>query len=347
MFAASLPREKPHNDSIELSLVGGAGKDSTIEDTPIRLQDEENATAPIESRGFSKLGIILGVTCTLPGIVNGALSKYLYGVSSSQMLFVRCSMVVVLFLAYFAKTGQIKDIKPSIGGRMLLLGTVWSLSNLLYFVSMNGLSLSELSTIYSAAAISTGLLASLILKEPYSRLEKIVGCICLVGVLFIVRPPALFGGSSAEVPTSTATMSRFVAGLIAIVCTVTLSGTQIIIRGFKTKHDPEMITFFVQILGSFWYGLYVMLFDNYNPMTSGQYFIILITSLLSTLNIFLNTKALEIERPSVVGLLGYFQLVFSLILDIVLFAEFPGLLSVVGAFLIVGSCIYLIMHQKQ
>jgi drug/metabolite transporter (DMT)-like permease len=66
------------------------------------------------------------------------------------------------------------------------------------YQSYRGLSVSDSQTIQFLSPSFTALLGFLYLKERLSWRELIGGLVCLVGVMFVSRPPFIFGGAGKE-----------------------------------------------------------------------------------------------------------------------------------------------------
>lgn len=80
---------------------------------------------------------------------------------------------------------------------------------------------------------SAGLFAWLLLKEPYTRLEAIVGCTSLLGTVFIAKPSFLFPPPprNPEDPLDTVTPEqRTSAVLVALIGVLGAAGAYLIIR---------------------------------------------------------------------------------------------------------------------
>lgn len=64
------------------------------------------------------------------------------------------------------------------------------------FWAFTHLPLADASTIIFTNPVVTAILARLILKESFTRLEGLSACLCLFGVVFISQPTFIFGDSA-------------------------------------------------------------------------------------------------------------------------------------------------------
>jgi len=228
----------------------------------------------------------------------------------------------------------------------MLSGFCAAMSSVLFYVAMVKLSVSEVYTIFSTLAILNGLLGALILNEPYSTIEKIAGGVSFLGVVLIVRPPFLFGSEEVAADTEDSGLPHWFAGVLALGSTLAYSLYQIGVRKIRSEVDPMVIAFYTNLNGVFWFGLYFIFFGEYKSSSFGEYFGCFIFGATYLVGNVVVSYALQHTTVSVVGLLGYSQLIFSLIVDILLFATFPSGLTLFGAALIVGSCLWLVTRKN-
>jgi len=167
-----------------------------------------------------------------------------------------------------------------------------------------------------------------------------------LGVILIVRPPIIFGSEDDSAAGTGSTMSHSTAGFYALLSAVAFSLYQIGVRASRTESDPFVTTFYTNANTILWFGLYFTFIGEYKTLTLFEYFGCFVFGVICLAGFVLISYALKYATPSIVGLLGYTQLVFSLIVDICIFADFPSSLTLAGATLIVGSCLYLVLKQK-
>lgn len=125
--------------------------------------------------------------------------------------------------------------------RWLLATDATRLASSLYtnYAALQYLSLADASTLWFISPVLVGILGWLILREPYSRLEALVGLASLSGTVFIAKPTFLFpgrGGITEDVPGHTVTPEqRALAVSIVIFGVFASSGVSIVIRFIGTR----------------------------------------------------------------------------------------------------------------
>lgn len=294
----------------------------------------------------SRKGIYYQLFACLCGVAMGAVRKIVPDVPVTQMLFVRTPFVLLLIILYFWKTQQLSEIKKGMNRKMFLMGSLSTISATFFFTAVVSLPLSDIMTIISTGAIMNGILASIFLDEPYLMVEKIVGGISFLGVIFIVRPPFLFGEASIPKEETETPLPRTVAAFFAFMAAASNSGSMTAMRSMKSEHHRFMIPFMINFVMLIVYSIYFTFFSEYTPLTFGDYFAIMIFAFLNLSAIYYTAMALETESSSTVGIVTHSQLIYSILIDLLAFGSFPSLLTLLGAGLVVGSCLYLLFVKK-
>ncbi|KAK6005565.1 hypothetical protein QM012_007207 [Aureobasidium pullulans] len=148
-------------------------------------------------------GVMMNVTTRLLEI-EGNKGK---GLHPFQILFARMSITVVLSSLYmwYAKTPHFplghREVRWLLVARGL--GGFWGVFGMYY--SLIYLPLADATVITFLAPSLTCWVCSLLLKEPFTRIDKIGSLVSLVGVVFIARPTSLFFPSAEAPPASGST----------------------------------------------------------------------------------------------------------------------------------------------
>lgn len=332
-------------------LIKDIKDESTESASPDYLLKKHSMDHTVEQQiapGQRHMGIYFALLSAFCAVLTSALRKGISRVSAVQMLFCRTPLILIFIIAFFFKNGKISELKTSFTRRMTFIGSTYCICNWLFFTALSTLSVSELTTLFSTNAILNGVLESIFLNEPYYPIEKILGAVCLVGVLLIVRPPPLFAASEGSEQTNidSLSMPRYLAGLLGLLATVSFSMSMVATRSIASKYHPLVFTFQNHFVGFVGYGAYFVLFGTYESLHFQEYMFIVLISISSLGILYGNSRALELEKSSIVGLVNYSQLVFSLLIDLAIFGEFPSFLTIIGAAMILASCIYLVLTKS-
>jgi drug/metabolite transporter (DMT)-like permease len=84
------------------------------------------------------------------------------------------------------------------GGLLALRGVLGGVAMLLYFLALERVPLSDASMLCNTAPVFAGLVAGLVLGEPFSPRLRLVLPVTLVGVVLICEPACLFGTSGGD-----------------------------------------------------------------------------------------------------------------------------------------------------
>lgn len=298
-----------------------------------------------------KMGLLLTFLSAFFITLMTLIVKILDDINPMQVLFLRSFPIGVAATAYLYYTKKQDQIREACNQRMIAVGLTGFSSSLFYFVSLGSLSLSEAIIIMFSSAIFNGILAKIFLGEPYEYIEKVTGATCFLGVILIVRPPFLFKDEGAVVYNKDSSTIYYYAGhfVAALVCTFSaflVSSCQVLIRSTKTKWHPLLPGIYINAITFIVLAVYYMLFGSLQKMSFVQVVGVLLVAAANLAANACTTKALQILKPAVVGIIKYSEMVFTILFDLVFLGVIPKFYTIIGAALLVGSCIILIRSKK-
>ncbi|KAL4449994.1 hypothetical protein ABPG74_015113 [Tetrahymena malaccensis] len=224
----------------------------------------------------------------------------------------------------------------------ILFGT---LAHFCYYQAISMMNLSDAMAIFLTTPIVTTLLASVILKESLQKQIIVSILVSFAGILLIVKPPFLM--EAIGLSESAAELS--VAGLI--ICAVFAlfeSLTNLVIKSIGKQISVLAVIQYVYIAGILFNSTLMVIRDEFNPnvYTVEKFGWIFTLSILNFLAQLIYNRALQLGKTSEVVPITYSQVVMSFLVDIVVFSKEISLLSVVGAFMIIGGNYSIIMQKK-
>jgi len=315
-------------------------------------------------------GVMMNVTTRLLEI-EGNKGK---GLHPFQILFARMSITVVLSSLYmwYTKTPHFpfghREVRWLLVARGL--GGFWGVFGMYY--SLIYLPLADATVITFLAPSLTCYVCSLLLKEKFTRIDKIGSLISLVGVVFIARPTSLFFSSSdappasgnTEVTGSNSTVvipdasnyenvtpaERLAAVGIAL---VGVGGSVIAyttIRWIgKRAHPLISVNYFatwctiVSIVAQLTLpGIGFLL-----PADAKEWGYLIFLGMCGFIMQFLLAAGLSYEKSSRATNMAYTSMLFALGFDRFIFGQTPGVWSIIGSTLILGSAIYMAMQKDK
>ncbi|KAI9708101.1 MAG: hypothetical protein M1820_004305 [Bogoriella megaspora] len=300
------------------------------------------------------------------------------GIHPFQILFARMSITIIISSLYMwrMKTPYfpwgMKEVRwllfaRGFGGFFGVFGMYYSL---LY------LPLADATVITFLAPGLACWACSILIKEPFTRVDKLGGLISLIGVVLIARPTSLlsFSGSSeapstsgsadGSAPVDGTTLAhnsdasnydnvtpsqRLMAVGIALIGVMGAATAFTTIRWIgKRAHPLISVNYFAA-----WSTLVsiVMMFvlpdvGFFIPSALKDWAYLIFLGLCGFIMQFLLAAGLSHERSSRATNMTYTQMLFALLFDKLIFGTTPGFMSVLGSSLILGSAIYVAMQKS-
>lgn len=311
---------------------------------PQKDQPHEDARS---STRYNRKAIFFQILCSFFSVLILSLRKSIPQISSSQILFERSPINIVLVFLYLYKKGKINELKDGFRPKMLLISLLQCSAAAASLISVMSLNISDHTIINSSSTIFGGVLSAIFLGDPYYNSEKILGAVGMIGVMFIVRPPWLFGHEAAQ-PTQEGAESimRYIAGFIALYSAFAFALCSLIIKSFQPKLDPFVLLFYMNIGMFLIFGAQTIIFGPFVSLTFSEFITITLVGVIFLLAIYTVIIAVQLEKLSVLGVVDYSRLLFSLVTDLFFFGDIPSFTTVIGASLVIGSCVYLITTKK-
>ncbi|KAL9602275.1 MAG: hypothetical protein Q9219_002000 [cf. Caloplaca sp. 3 TL-2023] len=246
----------------------------------------------------------------------------------------------------------------------------WHRSFFGIYYSLMYLPLADATVITFLAPIVTCWACSVLIKEPFTRPQQIAGLVSLIGVVLIARPTSFFtsdagdsaitsgaSGADAMLPTSNTTLpaqlegvgkvtsaQRLVAVGVALVGVFGAATAYTTIRWIGQRAHPLIsvnyfaawTTFVAAVVLLFVPGMHFKL-----PSGLKQWTYLVFLGVCGFVMQILITAGLAYEKSSRATNMVYTQMLFALAFDKLVFDTTPGVLSILGSSLILGSALYI------
>jgi len=214
------------------------------------------------------------------------------------------------------------------------------------YYALQYLSLSDSIVLTFLSPLSTAIAGSLVLNERFKKGEALAAIISLLGVVLIARPPFIFGSGGhskvSAVEHGVTIEQRMIAVCVSLISTFGFTSAFITIRAIGKRAHPLHNMSYLSFLSVVVCGLGIII--TRTPMvipTERLYLSMLV--LIGVFGFFaqiLMTMGFQIEAAGRASMGIYSQVIFTMILERVIFGTTPGLLSILGTCLILGSAIY-------
>ncbi len=200
----------------------------------------------------------------------------------------------------------------------LLLTTTFS-----FFAALRVMSLAETNTLFFSNPLLILLFSALLLREPVGARRWAAVAVGFVGVVLVIQPGSTRFGWAALLPLLAAASSA-----LYHVTTPMLARTE----------DPVTSLYFTALVAGI--GLCAVVPFFWTPLDAMGWLGIGVLGVLGTVGHFLLIRAFESAPASTLSPFMYLYLVWATILGWLVFSDIPGLATVAGALVILGSGLY-------
>jgi drug/metabolite transporter (DMT)-like permease len=247
-----------------------------------------------------------------------------------QAIALRSSFALFASLALVMALGSLSDLKQLNNRRVLGRGCLEALVAVTFITALTKLPIANINAILQASSIIIVALAAIMRIEVVGWRRWMAIIIGFVGVLFIVRPGV--DGFNAY-----ALLALFSAFLVAI--------RDLVTRGISREVSSSAITTGTIIMVGL-AGLAMKSVEVWQPLALRETLYLLGAALFVTGGNFTIIVAFRAADISLVSGFRYSILVFSIIVGVLIWGDWPDMPAIIGSVLIVGSGLYA-MHRQR
>lgn len=260
---------------------------------------------------------------TLSFSMMGMFVKLAGDIPSTQKLIFRCITIMVVSLILMRRQDvHLRQIKHH---KLLMLrsffGTVGIICN---YYAIDNMILSDSNIIFRLTTIILLLTSWIFLKEKVSMKQLFAIVVAFIGVVFVVKPEFSVA---------------FIPYLVAINGALFAAFAYTTLRVLGQKEHYLAIVFYFAAFSFVFIAPYV--FFNYQPMTLIQTVLVILAGLSAAGGQFGVTVAYKYAPASEVSIYNYFGVVFSAIISVIVFFDFPDVYSMIGYVIIFGAAYYM------
>lgn len=262
-------------------------------------------------------GILLILLSSLCFAVMSASVKAIPHVPIAEKIFFR-NLIGTLIIGSII----IKKKKSFIGNNVKLL-TFRSILGLLgvaaNYYAISKLPLSDAVLLNKMSPFFVILLSLIILKEKVANLQIYAMLVALLGAGFVIKPQFDY---------------TIIPAMVGLTSAVFAASAYILVRQLRLYADPETIVFFFSLFSAI-VSIPFMLSGQYVPPTASDLVPLILIGVSAAGAQISMTTAYRLAPASQIAIYGYANIIFSTVFGIVLWSEFPDLLSVTGGILII------------
>ena len=267
-----------------------------------------------------------------------------------QIILTRSSVAILFTLLVFVPLeGGIKNLLTKQLTLHILRGFGIGIANLCFFSSLISLPLGEAMAIFFIAPVLISLLSVFILKEKGHLERWLAVLVGLIGVLLILRP-----SFEAFNP----------ATILPLIAAFSYAMVQIITCKLGEKEKASTMAFFVQlnlIVFSAVFGLFFgdgTLANPSQPIINFLFRVWILPSwidglimcglgLLNGIGIYFISQAYRNSRAIVIAPFEFVAIPLAIFWSIIIFGDWPDIVSWLGIFLIAGAGLFIIFHENS
>ena len=295
----------------------------SVRDAPLNLSRSSTRQLIAAGIGLTLLGILLFA-------INDAVGKWILSTYAlGQMLLVRslAGLAIIAPIIWRTGTGVFTNLPQP--GLQFVRAALSTLETAFFFWAVSFLPLADVTTFYLASPIFVTILAALFLGERVGwRRWSAIG----VGFLGVV----LALGPSASVATLPAA--------IALIGSLIFAVLMIITRHLRATPDVVLVGF--QFLGAFIFGAVAAPFGWVPFATPDVALIVVIGALALGAHVCIN-RSLKLAPASTVAPYHYTLIVWAVVFGFVVFGDVPGVATLAGAALIIGSGLFIFFRERH
>ncbi|MCJ1379108.1 hypothetical protein MMC17_002208 [Xylographa soralifera] len=296
------------------------------------------------------------------------------GLSPFQILFARMSITATMCYLYMWWT-NVKHAplgKREVRWLLVARGLTGFVGVYGIYYTLIYLPIAEATVITFIAPIISCAICSVLLKEPFTRIEQIAGVVSLAGVVMIAQPSSFFSGHSSTsaiitpdgIPSLPANSTssivgpngvheatpaeRLVAVAVGLLGAIGAAGAYTTIRWIgKRAHPLISVNYFatwctlVSTISFFVPGI-----DFRLPATVREWSLLISLGVCGFVMQFLLTAGLAHEKSSRATQMVYTQMLFALACDKIFWNTSPGWWSIAGSLLIIASALGTAVMQE-
>ncbi|KAJ1729653.1 hypothetical protein LPJ61_003416 [Coemansia biformis] len=221
---------------------------------------------------------------------------------------------------------------------LVVRGGCGAAGNALFFFALSVMPLADATVVFFTGPVFSALFASWMLGEPYTALDRAASALCLLGIVLVVKPAALF--PAAPMPTGPADGDAAAGTAAALVGAMSGALAYCVVRkvGSAVHFMVHVVYFgFLSLAAST--AMLVLWQRPRLPQSASEWALAGAVGVAAFAGQVLLNRGLQLAPAGPATLMRNLDVVFAFVLGVALFDEIPDALSVAGAGIIVSSTV--------
>lgn len=208
-----------------------------------------------------------------------------------------------------------------------LFGTLGVIFN---FYAIDKLILSDANMLNKISPFLVVILSAIFLKEKINSKQVSMIIIAFIGALFIIKP------------AFTIEIIPYMAGIMGAIFA---ASAYTCLRAIGDKEDYYTIVFFFSVFSIV--SILPIVVMVYEPITTMQLIYMIMAGICASVGQFGITLAYRYAPAKEISIFDYTNIIFSAILSIFIFGEYPDSWSIVGYFIVFAAALYMFMYNRK
>jgi len=242
------------------------------------------------------------------------------GIPVGEIVLVRLVITIPISLITVKRAGVSPWGNNKLG--LVFRGVVVYFGLTVYYLSLKLLPLADATTMQNLTPIMTALLAWWLLDEKVGK-STVFAIVCgIAGVVLIVNPR----GSNVDTEGL----------LVAMACVVLFAISYVMVRKLSRTENPHVIVLYYSVIPTPLAIPWAV--ASWVTPTPIEWLWLVLVAIFTQITQTLLTMGFALERAGRASTLSYLQVLFSMILQIVVFGHVPTVLTVLGmALILIGA----------
>ena len=266
-----------------------------------------------------------------------------------EVIFARCVVAIPFILFLVSRAGGLKTLHSPRRGALIFRGLLLLLAYTSYFLAFPVMKLADIIALYATVPLFVTALAGPLLGEKISLSRWGAVFLGFIGAIIMVQP----GSSVFEA-----------AALLPIFSALSYASAQILARRIGLQDSSAVMSFYQNLLYllaagvlavgiTAWGGEYtghkslIFLLRQWETPGLRDFLLIAACGPIAALGMTMLGEAYRLEEANIVTPFEYTNLIWGTIWGYLIWAEMPGLNSIIGAGLIVGAGLLLLAFARD
>jgi len=261
-----------------------------------------------------------------------------YDVPHFQLFFLRVlSLCIIMhFILKWQRQPLVTSYKK-INRLLVIIGLTGTVGGACSFYGFQVVPLNEATVIFQTQPVIASFLAVFLLKENFDFIQILSAIFCTIGILLVSKPSFLFGdlGNSPIEKNN----EKTTGSLSLLLAALAIGFQSIFVKKVVSFVNSNLSVFYIGLIPSI-FGSFLMVLEGVKPMTFDEWIVMTYIIVLGFFAQVLYNRSYRFGDAGKIVMMGYSQIIFGFVLDVLVLGSTLDSFSVIGALFVFG-CVFL------